>query len=207
MIKKVSIGKKLMDVIDEREYHKRAKLEDPLFEDTCVEKDGLLYPIQKKYDGTPGVYDAGPFLKFTKPVNDIEQYSSDKIIDFNNAKNFRDLISKQDDLRHEERAILSTVNNVFAPEVYDDDTPELVAIKQMITYKNIDPESYRHRFGDDFSNNMRPLKDKKNKSVSFYKVRTYCTVFDTKATLIIEDKEGAINPMGRRIEIEITSET
>lgn len=194
-----------MDVIDEEEYNRRSKFTEPLFEDTCIEKDGMVYPIKKKYDETPGVYDAGPLLKYTKPEQNQEQYSSSNIIDFSNAKSFKDVIERQDNLKRSEEAILTTKDNIFVPVIYDDDLPELVATKQMLSYKAIDLESYRGRFGGDFNNITRGVKDKKNKTITFYRLKTFCNAMDVKATLTLEDKEGAINPMGRKIEVNLTS--
>jgi hypothetical protein len=208
MIKKAIVDKKALDVIDEEEYDRRVKLADPMFEDTCIQKGDTLYPVRNKYDpSVVGVYDAGPFLKYTEPAEeDKEQYSANKIIDLGNTSNLRELIQAQDDYRREESALLTTVNNIWEPVIYNDDSPELVALKEGITYKQIDNESYRPRHGADFNNDTRLLKDRKNKTISFYKLKRYCDIYDLKATLIIEDKEGAINPMGRKIVKELTSE-
>ena len=84
-VRKAFIANKTMEVISEDEYIRRSKFADPMFEDTCVEKNGTLYPIQKRYnEGAPGVYDAGPCFKYTNPTNK-EDYSANKIIDFDNA--------------------------------------------------------------------------------------------------------------------------
>lgn len=208
-IKKVTIGLDVMDVIDEKEFNKRSKLDEPLFEDTCVERNGRVYPIQKRYDPTtPGVYDAGPFLKYTEPTENVGIFSSDNIVDFSRAKDLRGIIEIQDDLRRGEEARLTTINNVWEPTIYEDDTVELAALKEAITLKQIDPESYRPRYGSgsDSNNDNRLLNDKKNKTISCYKIKRFCDIYDIKATIIFEDKKGAINPMGKKIIAELTTE-
>jgi hypothetical protein len=207
MIRKMKVNNKIMDVIDEEEYNRRSKLPEPLFEDTCIEKDGIVYPIQKRYDGfSTGVYDAGPFFKYTPPTQNPEEYSADKIIDLSKAKDLKEIMEKQDELRGSEEAILSTKDNIFIPTIAEDETPELQATKLMLLKKKIDLESYKARFGNDGPNALRIVKDKTNKTISFYRFKNFCEVCDVNAYLILEDKVGAINPMGETIRMPLTSE-
>lgn len=209
-IKKVTLGNKICDVIDQTEYHRRLTFDNPMLEDTCIEVNGTVYPIQKRYDPSkPGAFDSGAFFKLTKPSEEEqEMYSSENIIDMARAKDYKDRIDAQDDLRTAENAILTTVNNIFNPVTYEDDSPELKALKEVYRSKQIDLESYRHRYGSDsdFNNETRTVRSKSQKTVSFYKVRKHCDVLDVEAILILKDKKGAINPMGKTIITRLTSE-
>lgn len=210
MIRKIIINKNTYDSIDVNEYERRKKLDNPLFEDTCIEVDSINYPIQKVYDPrSVGVFDADCFFKFTRPNEEVmDQYSSKNIIDFDKADSFADTIKNLDKIRMAESARLTTKNNILLLNKSETDSPELCAIKDAINSKQIDAESYRERFpsDSDFNNDMRLLKDSKNNNISFFKMKRILNAFDIDAILTIKDKEGAINPINRTIKVKLTKE-
>lgn len=209
-IRKTTIGKRVLDVMTETEYTQKTQKEGPMFDDTCIEKNGMLYPIQQRYDGfTPGVFDAGPFLKYTNPQeSDVAEYSagSDKIIDFSRAKDLRSLIVEQDKLRDKEEVILTVRENIFQAHIKDSNLPELKATKEVINSKNIDLTDYKVKLEEDFSNITRIIKDPNNDSITFNRMRTLMNAMDVEVTLTFKDKPNAINPMGKEISVVITSE-
>lgn len=80
-----------------------------------------------------------------------------------------------------EKTILATTDNIFVPSVNEDDSPEIVAIKQIIATKKIDLNAYKHKFGTDYSQNKRVLKTDINT------MKELAANFDIKVTLVIHD--------------------
>ena len=204
-VRKAFIANKTMEVISEDEYIRRSKFADPMFEDTCVEKNGTLYPIQKRYnEGAPGVYDAGPCFKYTNASNK-EDYSANKIIDFDNATNYADMIKLKDKLNKAEIARLTTKDNIYVPTIGDNDSPALKLIKEAVGNKNIDPESYRQRMGSDYMNLMRLVTSDSNHNISIKKMAAFGEAFDFDIEVTVTDKPNAVNPIGKSLSAKITT--
>lgn len=209
-MKKVKIGKSIKDVIDEQEYLRRLELNkdlvDSLSNDTAVEKDGKLYPVNKQYsDSVPNVYNAGPVLVYTMPdeYKNNEDYSTNNIIDFDNIRGLQDSINKQAKLMEAERSILVSPDNIFTPVIKDTDTPEMKLFKQAISRKRIDLDVYKPRFGSDFNNDKRSFDQD---SITFFKLKRLCNIFDIKGTITFEDANNAPNPIGEKLSIVFTSD-
>ena len=214
-MKKILLSKAILDVIPEKEYIRRAKI-DPeinknLSNETAIEKDGYVYPIiplpAKKQTELPnviGVLDCGPCLYYNKPETeeDKKTYSIDNVIDFENTKNISDMIQKTAELEQAEKSILIDKNNIYTIPINEEDTPEFALLKQAINNKQIDITSYRNRLSDSFSNNIRLLTN--SNTITFAKLRTFGQVFDLECELIIRDKQGAVNPIGEEIKAVIT---
>lgn len=203
-MKKINMGSKMMEVIDEQEYERLSRLENTNINDTCIEMNGLVLPIQKRYDGsTPGVFDAGVCFKVTKPENE-DGYTSKNVINFDNAKDFAGVIETHDKYRRCEEAILTTKDNISKVIIKETNQPELVMVKEMINAKGIDMESYGTRLGPDKDNVFRLVKDKNNDNITLNRSKTLCEIFDCRLIMRIEDKPGAVNPMGIVLEKELT---
>lgn len=163
--------------------------------------DGYVYPIRNaSSDNRPGMYVVGPIDWFKSPSGTYEcqEYSQLNIIDFSDAKSFRDVISMQTRLNQEERSILTTINQLTVPTIQDTDEPAMVALKEAIIAKHIDLDSYDYRFGEsNFPNDKRLLK---KKSISLKKLIAYCNALDINAVLTLSDVDSDVpNPMGRQI--------
>ena len=208
-MKKVRIGKTIMDAIDEKEYMRRVSINpnanNELSNDTAVLKGDTVYPIQKSYSkDAVGVYDAGPVLVYSRPQNmiDTNEYSSDNVIDFENSSSLRESIEKTARLVNEERTILISLDNIYTPLIKENDTPEMALFKKAIAEKQIDIENYKPRFGSDYSNDLRALS---GNSITFFKLKRMCDIFDMNCMVTFEDKEGAPNPIGERLTICINN--
>ena len=203
------IENQTQEVIDIKELARRSCQESPIFENVCVEKGDTLYPIRTgRYSPfTPGVYVPGPGMAvFSEPPKEKkEQYDHEKIIDFGASKSYADFIKKQDKLATEEVARLTTKDEVFEPNIDPLDSPALKALKEALQAKAIDPEMYRPRLGPDFSNSMRLVTSSKNHSITLKKLVTLSKAYDISVDLILKDKEGAINPIGKVIKTNITN--
>ena len=93
-MRKISIGKKIYDVVDEKEYIRRItydrEMADELASDTAIDPgDGNVYPVVNKYsENNMGVTDCGPVLLYSNPDNfpNKEEYKAENIIDFEKTK-------------------------------------------------------------------------------------------------------------------------
>ena len=182
---------------------------------TCVERNGYLYPIrkQKEFETTDkkrvGVYPCDNGISFFIPPETEEEkknYDAGKVIEFNNTGNYRDIITKMDQLRNEENSKLLIKDNMFEPYIDQDDTPALKLMKESLAAKKIDPESYRQRLGPDFSNTMRLLTSKKNHTITLKKMVSLSKAYDLSIDITVSDKPGAVNPMGKSITMRVTDD-
>lgn len=208
-IRQAFVEDNTMEVISVEQYLRRSKLERPAFDNTCVEKDGTLYPIRTpgKCMNYVGAYPMVPggITGFIDPKEEKkDQYSADKIIDFSHSKNYADYIRKVDQMANEESARLTIKDNVYKPDISPNDSPALKLMKQALEAKNIDPESYRQRLGPDFSNTMRLVTSRKNHSITLKKMVSMAKAYDMEIKLTISDANGAINPMGQEISAIVT---
>ena len=200
---KAKIDNAIYDVITLDEY-----LKDPSAYGSYTAingQDGYVYPIRTKTDNRPGFYPTGALDFFKPPVGgEANIYTQQNVINFNDATSLREIIKTQQKLAGEERTILTTIDNVFAPEVAPDDTPEMKALKQAILDKHIDLDKYEPRFGPNYNNDKRLLK--KN-SITFGKLRSIANALDIKVSMTIEDASPDVpNPIGRSINIDITGD-
>lgn len=200
-LEKAKIGEAIYDVITMDEYYTSPSSYGTF---TAIKgEDGYVYPIRNKSDERPGFYTTGGFDFIQKPsIEEQPVYSQENIINFHNATSLREVIQTQQKLMSAERSILTTIDNVFKPEITERDTPEMIALKQAVIDKNIDLDKYEQRFGPNFNNDKRLFK---KGAITFGKLRAICNALDIKATMIIEDASPDVpNPIGRTIKAELT---
>ena len=192
MIEKARIGDIIYDVITIEEYEANPGMYNPKF--TAIKyDDGCVYPIRNRTDNRPGFYPTGA-IDFFKPCapSETHMYSQQNIINFSNKENIREIIEAQSQLANEERAILTTIDNLFIPEISPEDTPETKALKEAVREKHIDIDKYESRFGPNYNNDKR---------------LTILNALDMRATLIIEDTSPNVpNPIGKQIVAVITGD-
>ena len=201
IMKKARIDGKIVDVVDKSELSTGTNLP---YGYTGVEIDDLVLPLRAKNDTRPGVYrNSNIILTVKKPEpEEHDNYSKENIIDFGSASDMRDLISKQNALREMERSIVTTVDNIFCPQIRETDAPEMVALKRAVAAKGIDIDKYESRFGPNFNNDKR-LFDKS--SITLTKLKSLCNALDIEATITLKDASGDVpNPMREEIVIPLT---
>lgn len=207
-MKKMKIGKTIRDVISEEEYIRKLGLNEEmnsiLSEDTAVENNGFVYPVNRQY--TPdvvGVTNVGPVIIYSSPENQINQpdYNSKNIIDFENVNNLKESIEKHAELMNAERTILVSPDNIFTPIIKEDDTQIMKLIKEAIIKKNINLDNYKSRFGSNYNNDKRLFEQN---SITFLKFTNLCDVLDIKFSISLEDKKDAPNPIGCKLTAYIT---
>lgn len=207
-MKKIINKRRILDVIDENEYHRRVSYnkenKNIMAEDTAIEKNDYVYPINNQFTKeVPGVYDAGPVLVYTRPneSNNDSGYNPKNIIDFNNVSSLKQSIEIQNKLDKAERSVLVTPDNIYIPLSKENDTPEMKLFKEAVTRKKIDIDSYKQRFGAGFNNDKRSFNDS---SITFFKLKRIADILDMDITLTIKDKPGAPNPIGESLSTIIT---
>ena len=209
-MRKISIGKKIYDVVDEKEYIRRItydrEMADELASDTAIDPgDGNVYPVVNKYsENNMGVTDCGPVLLYSNPDNfpNKEEYKAENIIDFEKPQQggFKERIQQIAKLEEAERNVLISKDNIYNVAVRDTDTAEMQIFKTALNKKNIDILAYKPRFLSDYSNDVRVIQ---GDSITFGKLKKLATIFDMDITMTIKDKPGAVNPIGEELTAKI----
>jgi hypothetical protein len=201
-MKKMKIGEKVYDVTTAQEYAKNETLYDTSY--TALEHEGMALPILSKSEyGTdkPGAL-PGTFVTFFQRPESVEEYSLSGAIDFGNTKNMRELIEKQNMVRDLEREILVNSDCVTVPRFDDNDSVEMIALKEAIIAKQCDLNSYASRFNGNFANDKRILNDN---TITLPKLKKYADALDLKIIMTIEDRNPDVpNPMNKSITVELT---
>lgn len=201
-MKKMEINQKIYNVVTMDEYINSSELYENKF--TAIQDHGLVLPIKGKNDFGAGYYiqsDSMVSLIKKPPENMIDEYSENKIIDYNNAKSIGDIIKNNEMLRDIQSEFIVDDENILNLTISDNDTPEMKALKSAINSKKADKSQYEDRF-DQYQNDMRLLT--KGTSITLGKLISICSVFDISAELVLKDKDGAPNPMNRVISIDLT---
>ena len=201
-MKKMEINNKIYNVVTIDEYRNSSELYDNKF--TAIQDHGIVLPIKQKNDFGAGYYiqsDSMVSLIKKPPENMIDEYSENKIIDYNNAKSIGDIIKNNEMLRDIQSEFIVDDENILNLTISDNDTPEMKALKSAINSKKADKSQYEDRF-DQYQNDMRLLT--KGTSITLGKLISICSVFDISAELVLKDKDGAPNPMNRVISIDLT---
>lgn len=201
-MKKMEINNRIYNVVTIDEYRNSSELYDNKF--TAIQDHGIVLPIKQKNDFGAGYYiqpDSMVSLIKKPPENMIDEYSENKIIDYNNAKSIGDIIKNNEMLRDIQSEFIVDDENILNLTISDNDTPEMKALKSAINSKKADKSQYEDRF-DQYQNDMRLLT--KGTSITLGKLISICSVFDISAELVLKDKDGAPNPMNRVISIDLT---
>lgn len=208
MIKKAKIEDAIYDVISYNEYCKNRETYNKYSGSIAIEDgSGYILPIRTPTDIRPGFYPApSEGIDFFKsPVGrECSLYDQSNVINFSEAKNLRGIIEAQDKLNKAERSILISIDNVTLPEIYDNDSPFMKAIKTAIIKKHIDLDKYAHRFGENYANDKRLLK---KDDMTQQKGITFANCLDYDMYMIFKDTSPDVpNPIGEPIVVKLTGE-
>ena len=203
MNKKMRILDKIYDVTSLDDYIKN---KDAYIQQYTAIQDPdtkLVLPIMNRYDNGPGIIVGSGVSYVVEPDSEnINEYKDDKVIDFTKSENIHDMMEKQRTVRSLERDILTSPDNIFTPKIFDDDSPEMKALKSAVLDKQIDLDKYEPRFGSNYNNDKRLFN--KN-TISLSMLKRLCEALDIEATLTLADKsEDVPNPIGRTIEVKLT---
>lgn len=204
--KQISIGGKLYGVCSHQDYINNQELYNNYY--TAVEikledDRNVVLPVRSPLDSQPGIYVKGSIAEYVIPDENDVQYAADNIVDLTNTKTMDELLDKQSQIRDIEREILTNPDSITVPNISNLDTPLMRGLKEAIIAKQIDINKYEDRFGPNFPNDKRSLRDHK------VTLKMFCRAaknLDMKATLIIEDASSdAPNPMGKPIVVDLIS--
>lgn len=205
-MKKVQIGKCLYNVMTADDYRQNISACNPRFTAIECRAGSRVLPVNSRVtDTTPGLYfypGNGMVATVVKPTTHLEEYLSDKIIDYTKATSIGEIIHNNEILRDIQNDIITTSDNVLKLNISDDDTPEMRALKSAINAKGVDKKQYEDRF-DQFQNDMRLLK---GTSITLGKLISICTAFDIAAELTLKDKQDVPNPIGTEFVVDLTVE-
>lgn len=203
MNKKMRIGDRIYDVTTLDEYTKFKDAYPAQYTAIHIPEEHIVLPIKNRYEEGPGIMVGNTIAYVDAPnENEAPAYDDNEIIDFDNCKSIHDMMENQRIVRTLERDILTSPDNIFMPKIFDDDSPEMKAIKTAVLNKHIDLDKYEPRFGSNYNNDKR-LFNKSNISLSMLK--RVCDALDIDATLTLKDKGDDIpNPMGQTIEVKLT---
>lgn len=199
---KARIDSRIYDVITEEEYYRSPSAYDPRF--TAIKfRDGNVYPIRNVSDHRPGFYQLGGMSYFKlAPPSEYHTYSQQNIINFSDSSGIREIIQAQQQLASEERIILTSIDNLFTPNISPNDKPEMMALKQAVIDKKIDIDKYEQRLGANFNNDKRLFR---RDSISFKKLVKICDALDIKVTMTFSDTDPDVpNPMATQRTVVIT---
>ena len=204
-MKKAKLAGKFMSVVSLDSYRSNPDAYDP--SRTAIEFDdiGVALPIIGKFDKSVGVSVSqnALFCKVNMPAEEeLEDYSTDKVIDLSDVKNMGELMKKQRIIKDIEYEMLTSVDNIFQPKIGENCSPAMRALKMAVNEKKIDINKYSDRFGSNFNNDKRQYnKD----TISMQMLERQCNGLDIKATLILEDASDDVpNPIGHKIIVELT---
>jgi hypothetical protein len=211
-LKKASLEGRLVDVIS----FDRLKETKELYKDTNYSAgvevetstgDKFVLPYRDNMSinaGKPGVYSEGNIgYIISYPTEEQAELYKPEVIDFNKTNTIQDFINKQDRIKDVEREILCTPDNIYRPPLKESDSPEMRALKQAIIAKKIDIDKYADRFGENFPNDKRKLKDEK---ITLFLLKRMGECLDMNIELTITDKNQNVpNPIGIPIKVSLTS--
>jgi hypothetical protein len=209
-LKKAIVEGHMVDVIDFEKLNKNRDLysSGPVcieVENNAGDKYILPYRDNLNTMEKPGVYPLsknGELDLVVYPNKADKDTYQPEVIDFNNTKNIQEYIQKRDQVEKIQRNILVNPDNIFCPPINEEDTPEMKGLKQAIIAKHIDIDKYGDRFGENFLNDKRKMKDTK---ISLFLLKRMCKNLDMTAELIIKDANPNVpNPMNHVLHIDLT---
>ena len=173
-------------------------------------KDGqqVVIPLRDEYvenPVSPGVYNAGVIDFIHMPDDSIAQkYIPDKIVSISNLDDVQNLIKSGEEIKKLDEPFITTPDEITQIPINIDDQPEMKALKMALNEKNMDLDKYSGRFGVNFPNDKRQLK---NNSVTLNILKRFCANMDMEAVLTLKDKNPDVpNPIGREISVSLTDE-
>lgn len=146
------------------------------------------------------------FIRYPETEEEKRMYIPDPdcIIDFEKQKNIQAQLEKIETMTGIMNQYLETPtdgSNVFRPPLSDLDSAEMRGLKQSIIAKNIDMDKYAERFGPNYPNDKRKMKDS---SITSFLLKRACKNLDISVDLVFRDANPNVpNPMGKTISINM----
>ena len=168
----------------------------------------ILLPVKGSYSSNvtlPGVYNAGcvDFLIYPDEAF-AERYMPKDFISMSNTDDIRELIKNGDAARKLDEPFITSPDSITCIPIKETDQPEMKGLKMALNAKNIDIDKYAARFGDNYPNDKRQLK---NSNATLKIIKRFCENCDMEAILTFRDKNPDVpNPMNTEITVSLTDE-
>ena len=210
-ITKAALNGQVVDVIDYNEYSKHIDCYSGR-NDVAIPVDmrgrEILLPVKGRYSSNvtlPGVYNAGcvDFLIYPDEAF-VERYMPKDFISMSNTDDIRELIKNGDAARKLDEPFITSPDSITCIPIKETDQPEMKGLKMALNAKNIDIDKYAARFGDNYPNDKRQLK---NSNATLKIIKRFCENCDMEAILTFRDKNPDVpNPMNTEITVSLTDE-
>lgn len=208
-ITKAAINGQVVDVVSYDDYAKNINCynerNDIAIPVKMKDKD-LLLPLKGTYTQnsiSPGVYNAGcvDFLIYPEEAF-AERYMAKDFISMSSSDGIKELIKKGDAARKLDEPFITSPDCITNIPIKDTDQPEMKGLKMALNAKNIDIDKYASRFGDNYPNDKRQLK---NSNATLKIIKRFCDNCDMEALLVFKDKSADVpNPMNKEIVVSLT---
>lgn len=171
-----------------------------------VNGEQIILPYRGKMSGqptTPGIYEAGCIDFCVYPdASNMSQYKPNEIIEMSNKTAIKTILEREKTMARLDEPWITSPDNITKFPINENDQPEMVGLKTALNEKEIDFDKYAPRFGDNFPNDKRQLK---NTSVTLNIIKRFCEKCDMEAVLTLRDKNPDVpNPIGREITVSLT---
>lgn len=210
-ITKAAVNGQVVDVVDYDEYSRHIDCYSGR-NDVAIPVDmrgrEILLPVKGKYSSNvtlPGVYNAGcvDFLIYPDEAF-AERYMPKDFISMSNTDDIRELIKNGDAARKLDEPFITSPDSITCIPIKETDQPEMKGLKMALNAKNIDIDKYAARFGDNYPNDKRQLK---NSNATLKIIKRFCENCDMEAILTFRDKNPDVpNPMNTEITVSLTDE-
>lgn len=210
-ITKAAINGQVVDVVDYDEYSRHTDCYSGR-NDVAIPVDmkgrEILLPVKGRYSSNvtlPGVYNAGcvDFLIYPDEAF-AERYMPKDFISMSNTDDIRELIKNGDAARKLDEPFITSPDSITCIPIKETDQPEMKGLKMALNAKNIDIDKYAARFGDNYPNDKRQLK---NSNATLKIIKRFCENCDMEAILTFRDKNPDVpNPMNTEITVSLTDE-
>lgn len=197
----------MYDVMDYTEYVKNKNGSTAgIAVETEYKGNTIILPVRGKYNNptnVPGIYSCGPLDFFVYPSdNSIQEYLPQKMVKFGNMDSMKEILEKEETLSRMAEPWITSPDNITQLSISADDQPEMRCLKMAINEKNVDFDKYAPRFGANFPNDKRQLK---NKSATLNIIKRFCDNMDMSCDIILKDKNPNVaNPMNKEIRVSLT---
>ena len=210
-ITKAAINGQVVDVVDYDEYSRHTDCYSGR-NDVAIPVDmrgrEILLPVKGSYSSNvtlPGVYNAGcvDFLIYPDEAF-VERYMPKDFISMSNTDDIKELIKNGDAARKLDEPFITSPDSITCIPIKETDQPEMKGLKMALNAKNIDIDKYAARFGDNYPNDKRQLK---NSNATLKIIKRFCENCDMEAILTFRDKNPDVpNPMNTEITVSLTDE-
>ena len=210
-ITKAAINGQVVDVVDYDEYSNHIDCYNGR-NDVAIPVDmrgrEILLPVKGRYSSNvtlPGVYNAGcvDFLIYPDEAF-AERYIPKDFISMSNTDDIKELIKNGDAARKLDEPFITSPDSITCIPIKETDQPEMKGLKMALNAKNIDIDKYAARFGDNYPNDKRQLK---NSNATLKIIKRFCENCDMEAILTFRDKNPDVpNPMNTEITVSLTDE-